>query len=225
MKLIGALHGVAAYREAVEEYSPPQGVVPREQIDLVRTRYEFQIFPTLAPGAAPPSPLNFMGGRFSAGSSAFAITQIAMVPDGDIVMATTTEQADLVLEDLIKALDENLGYRLASANKTKSYVSQVVVEFDDPLEKSFRIFEKIINEINLCRLNKEPFNLKRIGFGTKDSVVAPSPILAVERTEFTIERRADHPFDENRYFCAAPMTTTEHIALLQRIEEIIKAPI
>ena len=222
MKLIGILHGIAAYREAQEEYSPPNGVDPRDQIELVKTAYQFQVFPTLMPGSPPPHPLNFISGKYSSGENIFNINQIMMVLEGDIVMAPDTDKADLVLENLISILDENLGYRLKTANKTKSYVSNVVVEFDKGLEEHLHVIARMEEEINASRPGKPSFKIKRIGFGGENSAPLTDPLLAVEATEFLIERRASRPFSDNRYFSSAPLRTADHIQALERIEAIFR---
>src|SRR5271169_2347490 len=118
MKLIGHLQGFAAMREKIEEYLPERGVVQRELVELVRTRYEFQAFPQLPPGVLLPPPWLFAGGKFTGNGDSFGIYQLAMKEDGDVVVTTTTEQADQVLKDLVKILDDSLGYRLRSAHNT-----------------------------------------------------------------------------------------------------------
>jgi hypothetical protein len=144
-----------------------------------------------------------------------------MTVDGDIAIATRTEQANLFLDDLMRVLDENLGYRLRSGKVTKSFLSNVVVEFDKSLEEYFEAISKMVAVINDARPGRSPFNIKRLGFGEMDiSPLQTDPLVTVERADFVIERRVGHPFEENRYFCTAPMTTEDHVRVLERIEAI-----
>ncbi len=145
-----------------------------------------------------------------------------MVPDGDVVMTITTEQADLVLKDLIRLLDETLGYRLRSSKKTQDYVSNIVVEFDRGLEEYIEKLANMACAINEARPGMEAFNIKRLTFGTEDSQ-ARDTLTAIQTTDFIIERRVGRPFEENRYFCSAPMTTRDHIRTLERIEAIARS--
>ena len=46
--------------------------------------------------------------------------------------------------------------------------------------------------------------------------------LEVDNLAFNIERRAGVPFDQNVFFCTAPMTTAAHIAALEEIEASMK---
>ncbi len=222
MKFIGHINAIAAFREALEEYQPEQGVVQQDVVELVRSTYHFQAFPILQLGAQPPLMLSFMGGKFEADGQKFAIGQLLMTQEGDVVTAVTTEQADLVLDDLIRLLDETLGFRLRSSKKTKNYVSNVVVEFDRGLEEYIEKLANMACAINEARPGMEAFNIKRLAFGTKDRLQPRDTLTAIQTTDFLIGRRAGRPFEENRYFCSAPMTTHDHIRTLERIEAIAR---
>jgi hypothetical protein len=45
--------------------------------------------------------------------------------------------------------------------------------------------------------------------------------IGLKPSVFTIERRANVPFSENTYFSAAPLGTSEHLALLQEFEDML----
>jgi hypothetical protein len=223
MKLIGPLQGIAAYRKPPEEYQPETGILPHDMIELIRFAYGFHIFPQLQPNTPPPASTEFQGGRFSANGSSFVINRLIMTLDGDIAIATRTEQADLFIDDLIRLLDENLGFRLRIGNLTKSFVSNVVVEFDNGLEEYLEPLSKMIAVINDARPGRSPFNIKRLAFGEADTSPPPTdPLIIIERADFVIERRAGRPLEENRYFCTAPMATEDHIRILERIEAIAR---
>jgi hypothetical protein len=38
---------------------------------------------------------------------------------------------------------------------------------------------------------------------------------------FSIERRAEVPFRDNKYFSSAPLPTQDHVAILQEIEKAL----
>jgi hypothetical protein len=223
MKLIGYLQGFTALRAKLEEYMPVRGLVHRDLAELVRTRYQFQVFPTLNPGITPPPVMLFSGGKFSRNSESFAIHQLAMKEDGDIVLATTTEQADQVVEDLVRLLDDNFGYRLSTADKKISHLNNMVVEFDKGIEEYINILAKLANAINESRIGKPSFNIKRLTFGQGAILGEASDLLLlVETADFVIERRSGTGYEANRYFCSAPLPTAEHLRLLERIEAIAR---
>lgn len=223
MKLIGILQGVAAYREIAEEYIPE--IIPPLQnvVQLVRGEYQFQQFPVFAPNMPPAAItiLNFNNGRFIHGETTLGITQLVMTPKGDSVAAASTDQADLVLEHLIDMLDAKLGYRLRQSTKTKIYWSHVVIEFDKGIEQYIDKFASA-EEIITKRAAKGAFKLKGLNFSTSTSTSQGQPIIDpidfLDAQDFIIERRVDYPFDQNRFFSSAPLSTKAHIEALQEIE-------
>lgn len=223
MKLIGSLQGIAAYRKPQEEYQPETGVYPHDLWELVKTTYGFHTYPQWQPNTPPPAITEFQMGRFSANEHSSVIHRLIMTVDGDIAMATNTEQANLFIDDLMRLLDENLGYRLRTGKVTKSFVSNLVVEFDKGLEDFFEPISRIMSAINYARPEKKRLNIKRLGFGEMDVVPPPTdPLVIIEKADFVIERRAGRPFEENRYFCTAPMATEDHIRVLERIESVAR---
>lgn len=222
MRLVGYLQGISAMREKVEEYLPERGVVQTDLIELVRTRYQFEIFPQIGQALIIPGTLLFQRGKFTTDGSSFVINQLTMKDDNDIVAATTTEQTDAVLEDLVQALDDNLGYRLKTTNKIISRVSNLVVEFDGVFDDYIVKMAAMANAINELRAGMPKFNIKRIAFGHGGVEPIADSLSAVERADFLIETRSGTPYQANRYFSSAPLRTTEHLALLERIEEIMR---
>jgi hypothetical protein len=220
MKIIGNLSGIVADREAVEEYLPEAPPGSQQLIELIRTTYEFQVYPRNAQAAQPV--LNFAGGRFSSINQSFAISQLVMAPDGDIVQALTTAQAELVLDDVKRLLDETFGFRLRSAKSTRRFVSNMVVEFDQGLQDYIEAFAKIARTINSVRTGRPSFSIKRMSFGTMEAPQLGDIFAAIEFADFLIERRAGRPFEENRYFCSAPMADADHIRVLEQIEAIMR---
>jgi hypothetical protein len=224
MKLIGPLQGIAAYRTSVEEYQPETGMLPQELTELVRTAYGFQSFPQFHANAPLPAIQDFQMGRFSTDGESYVINRLIMTIDGDIAIATRTEQADLFLDDLRRLLDEKLGYRLRDAAIRKRFVSNIVIEFDRGLELYLAKLSEIMSVINDSRpAERSPFNIKRLSFGGMDTYPpSADPLVLLERADFTIDRREGHRFEENRYFSSAPMTTQDHIRVIEQIEAIAR---
>jgi hypothetical protein len=224
MKVIGRAGGISALREAQEEYIPERPPPAQDIINFVTATYQFVSFPILAPGVPLQGPWVFAGGRFTDGDQTFAISQLVMLPEGDIVATTSTDDSDLVLEHLMALIDDNFGYRLRSASKKRSYMSTIVVEFERSVSDCIDAISKIEGVINRGRSSPLPF--KSIAFGRDASTLAQENLLLrIESADFIIERRvAQEPkkqFD-NRYFCNAPMTTDDHIKALKQIEAILR---
>jgi hypothetical protein len=222
MKLVGHMNAIAGQREALEEYSPERGLVTSDMIALVRDAYSFEVFPHGTPLQPQGQPLVFQGGRYVEDNDEFAINAIIMEPSGTIVQATNTSQAAIVLADIARRLDEGLGFRLRNNKRPIIYISNVVVEFEEALEVKIQSLSKIASLINRARAVSPEFNITRLGFGVPMFHGPPDQISTVEATEFSIERRVQIPFEQNRYFCVAPLRTEDHIRVLTEIEDALR---
>jgi hypothetical protein len=221
MKVVHSLFGNVALHVSADEVVPANGVVIQDFINFVGNTYQFGIRPQLqATGVIPiGQQLIFQNGILIDGQKRLPIAQIASVTNGDIVTAATTEIAEAILLDYMKQLDSALGYRFASANtEHRTFQSNLVVQFDAPLEEQF---DKLLKMEAI--ITKEiprsfgPFKLKRIALGYGD-VPQVLSLETIEKTDFLIERRASEPYSQNRYFCSAPTTTKEHIRILETLE-------
>ncbi len=222
MRVVGFINAIVAYREKAEEYGPERGVILSDLIEIIRTAYSFQSFPTIPPGQMAAPTLTFGSGKFSDERGDFGVGAIVMEPTADIVLATTTDQAELVLNDLIHRLDKMVGFRLTQTAKKPVYLSNLVVEFDGELNKHIEKLGLILRAINEAHPNESPLGFKRLAFGTPIMHVAPDQITTLEQNDFIIERRVQEPFKSNRFYCSAPMKTQDHVKVLQQIEKIAK---
>lgn len=224
MKLVGHVNAIASLREAIEEYGPEQGATQNEIIETVRAAYGFQSYPQLGPEPAYAPQLLFLNGRYTKGDTSFAIAQLVMEPNGDTVATVTTDQAETFLRDLTATLDRELGFRFGASPKPMSFVSNVVVEFEDALENHIVVLKRITNLVASALPGREPLGLKRLAMGVPNLRVPTNQIETIESTDFIIERRAGTAFDQNRYYCSAPMKSADHIRLLEQIEGILLSP-
>lgn len=217
MKVVGHLNAVAAWRETIEEYAPLRGSYLPEIIAGVRMKYGF----VSAPDADPTdNSFMFLQGKYQSESESFGVGMLLMEPYGDLAQTVTTDQAETFLTDFTRYLDETFGYRLTKSVKRKSYVSNIVVEFDGPIESASETLTKIGALVQEIFPVGADVGLKRLAFG--NAVLKPTvdQITQAENADFLIERRAGSPYEANRYYCSAPLRSREHVQLLERIEAI-----
>ncbi len=226
MKLIGRAGGIVACRETPEEYIPDRPPPTQDIINSIRTHYQFGNFPVVRPGFIVGGPLVFSAGRFVHGDQVFAIGQLVMLLQGDIISTSSTEDSELVLDDLMRILDETFGFRVRQASVKRSYLSTIVVEFDRTfsayIDKNAKM-EQAINDMLPPGIEERRF--KSISFGKVDMADPASitdQILLIENADFAIERRAGQPLSSNRFYCTAPMRTSDHIRALEQIEAIAR---
>jgi hypothetical protein len=222
VRFIHSIQGSVALRVSGDEVAPEGGINYREFFELVAAKYNFAVRPQLPPGVPflPGGQTHiFQSGTFVSGGERWPIMQLASIPNGDIVTAATTEIADSVLNDYMAKLDEKLKFRFSSATKKRrSYQSNIVVQFESGIEERIEGLKKI--EVFLAReipRRGAPFKIKRLAFGYGN----PIPTLTlenIENSDFALERRGDEPYSENRYACSAPVSTSEHIRILEAME-------
>jgi hypothetical protein len=226
MKMIVAMQSIAAISVMSDAVMPENGLLQHDLINFVGGLYNFSVKPQIPPAMAGQvfPVLLFQAGKALIADSAYPINQIAVVQNGDIVTASSTEVADLILDDYVSKLDSGLGYKIAASKHSKKmYVSNMVVQFDRPIERPDSLISKIGNLLNqkIPRPDK-PFNLKRLAFGAGDFMAMQLPTIeAIENADFIIERRAAADYSENIYFSSAPVTTNEHLKILAQIEDEI----
>jgi hypothetical protein len=222
MKLVGLVYGLAAVKVSGDAVAPLDAPVTKDFVEAVGRKYEFVTKPPLQPALQGGHSMVFQGGALKTGDRRTGILQLMLFPNGDMVMAQTTEQADTVLSDLLNFLEETFGFRYKSTEQKRLYLSNVVVQFDKEIGQAFDRFAAIENLLND---GKEPprFQFKRLSFGQGDLVTGPLSVETLEIADFAIERRGGEPYSLNRFFCSAPMQTREHLALLEKLEGLLSA--
>jgi hypothetical protein len=221
MKFINSINGTVVLHVAGDDVVPATGAPQQKVIELIGSAFHFTILPQVQIGApvGTDQPLLFQSGFLAKDGRTYAILQIASVMNADIVTAIDTSAADLILDDYIDLLDREMGFRFASAKKHRTYVSNIVIQFENGLDtlKGIHKIEKLLN-LRLPK-RKEPYNIKRLSFGYGVPIAVPTLALDIsENVDFALERRAGHPYSENRYFCTAPLSTTEHIKIMEELE-------
>jgi hypothetical protein len=156
-------------------------------------------------------------GRFAMEGRTIAIKDLGFFVDGALVITWNTDDAEIVLDDLIGWAIEKFGVREPRTRLPKTFVSSVVVEFDADLDRALTAFDElrrgfasVINE--KYRMDLE-INASRIALAADPTRLPPQT-----RFEFTIERRGGRPFSENRYFSSATLPTRSHLDLLAAFE-------
>jgi hypothetical protein len=131
--------------------------------------------------------------------------------------ASSTDDSEKVLQDTLIWATEHLGLSYQPGMiKRRTYVSQVSFYSEALLERINPAILRLAERVN-ARLPEFwglPLTYHPI------SVILSYDPLTTKLTPavFSIERRAEAPFSENKYFSTAPLPTEEHIAFLQDFE-------
>jgi len=240
MKIIGPQLAASVLTIPLDDVRPVQGITPQQIVDVVVPRYGFPA----RPRAMPPSPFHvpaspgvagapiaqmmiqvptiLRNGVANIGEQKIVIVQLDVMPDVSriVVHTVTTDEGDVVLDDLVVLLEAACGFRNLKQFTSRLYVSNIIAQFDKGLEDYIPMFKKI-QEILTTPMRSstginEDVKIERLAFAFD-----PLLISAVKSQNnlgnFVLERRQERPFSENRYFSSAPLRTTDHIQILEKI--------
>jgi hypothetical protein len=227
MKLTLSLQGMAAVRVSADDVVPERGLLQRDLVQFIGNMYNFAVIPNIPPNISPQAfpILGFQQGRFVNEDGVFPIQQLVIFQNGDAVTAANTDIAEIILNDYINRLDEEFGYRYRDKYQKRYYVSNIIVELEHGIGEQIPVLCRI-GELLTKEIPREnmPFDTKGLVFGYGDPIAAAnlSSMELFEKADFTIERRAGEPYERNRYFSSAPVRTSDHVRILELIEEVIR---
>jgi hypothetical protein len=205
----------------LEEVIPLGGVNDPDVVEKIRERYRFKQVPDLKSEEIAKNGYKFESGQFQFMSSTVRIVDFALYRDGIVINGIKTDGVEAFLEDVISYMKKEFSFREFITGPRRYFQSQIVVEFDRSPAKLIRSIERITTAISGRLRNiygmEVPMEFGRLDFDY-DKTASPAP-AAVQR--FIIERRTGIPFEKERYFCAAPMRTDEHEAVLKEIEGLM----
>lgn len=242
MKRLRPLAGRVILNINLDDAAPSDGFSPQEIFAFVISRYEF----TGSIGASDEeggsrvsaSGIGTVGSTHASGQPVAVaegtarffdrevrIQQMIIAPDlsGIALEVQTTEDGDAVLDDIIALLEEHFGFRDISAASRRIYGSSVTLEFDKDIDDYMSVFKRIQDLLALVYTanfqTRAEIRVQRIAFACDPSELPSAK--AGYMGPFVIERRAGHPYSENRYFSSAPIRTSEHLDVLGKIEELM----
>ena len=225
MKIISYNTARVTWLFPLEEIGPLNGMNGANLIAEISRRYEFKNIPTLTtPEEMQKNGVKFGLGNFKADERIQVITELSVYSDGIVAVTERTEAGRLFLIDLLDWLRREFEFREFSSEVKELFLSEVTVEFDRaPLSRLLSSFEVITNIVSgyaspIIR-TKDTMGLARIDLEFDRA----SPYVKQAAPRFVIERRLNVPFEQERYFCSAPMHTMEHIESLIQIETLAVA--
>jgi len=196
----------------------PRGLETRSLLGAIKDRYAFQKVPDSPEDISQPSGgLEFLGGSFLYDQQQIQIVSLKIFNDGLIAETRyTTEASDAVLDDALNYAVHSFGWTFnQNMVKRKAYYSELVVEgslninlISDKLQR--------ISSLLPARSATNRFTAISLRFGVDPTVDGGTNV-----PQFVIEKRAGVSFTDDRYFCQAPMTTSEHLEILAEVEKII----
>ncbi len=190
--------------------------------DLARKlveRYGFQKFPQLAEDFDETKGVTFATGRFNG----IVIDQLMIFAFGIALdTRTTTSDSKTLLTEAFQWLRKDLGIEYPpTAVKRWLYASQLTFHSSAKLASLHPALEKfcssLTDSVQGYAEDAPPYEPTIISFD-HDQLLRKHPL-----GRFSIQRRDNVPFSDNKYFSDAPLETEVHIRLLTELESALMA--
>jgi hypothetical protein len=175
-------------------------------------RYKFAKAPEAKDVTISPLNISFQDGVFESANGTPIYVSLTVHDDGLVAETrASTDESERFLQDALTWFSSE--FELPSYKDLgikRIYVSELVVE----MQLSMSIFSDEFLEFT-AKMRRgmssnpgKPLDLTGLQFG-------PDPTSTKNLAPFRIERLANTPFKEDRFYCAAPLPTAEHISLLK----------
>jgi hypothetical protein len=194
-----------------DEIRPVRGIDIKEIAAGLQSIFNFQSPPTEKGGG-----IEFSNGRL-AGPKTVLVTKLAIYNDGlNAQVPTDTDDAEAVLQSAL-AFVFDIGVRRPVSRPLHFYQSTIVADFESPLEAILP--NPLLRKISKAMPFAGDSHLLNIATNFDASAIADPRWRGINPTLFRVDRRASVPYEFNRYFCVANMTSSDHIDILEEFEK------
>jgi hypothetical protein len=185
-------------------------------------KYKFVQFPTKPEELDLSKGINFVGGSFQKDPKNDIAIDLTIFNDGFLAdTRSSTEDSDSFLDDFLSWIAGEFGLvPYKEILRSRAYVSELWVKTDkslNALNPKLEHFGKRLTSLIIGH-NHHPisFETYRIAFWTNPTITLPPG-------PFKFERAEGAPFNENRYYSAAPLQTDVHLEMLEELESILSS--
>ena len=227
MKILSRLTGRILQFVNTDEYTPVEGVYAPDLVFSITERYSFALPPaqSLPWSEVLDKGLRFETGKLILGETVEYIQDLVLYHNGLLITAYSTQAAEAFLIDFFQWGESSLGFRVSpSVHKKRIYLSELSVEFEQPVDETLHKLEVLIKGLERALKTTYEAHLPPVQLASltldydKGASVSEFQLLA----PFAIERRGNHAFTDDVFFCKAPLRTDDHIQLLETLESLLK---
>lgn len=188
--------------------------------DLIKAlvqRYEFQKSPQTLEELDIKKGIEFFSGRSGEQPiQKFSIWNSVLV----VETVSNTDQSKAIIEDILVWASEAFGLAYAPSSISRyAYVSDVSFYSDAPLLNLSPAVTALNNTLSreMSEIWQEPLHYQTLSVRFGHDPVSRAFNIA----PFSIERKGDAKFSENKYFSEAPLPTHVHLGLLEQFEKVV----
>jgi hypothetical protein len=221
MKIISHESGKITKLFDRDEVKQGSGAHISEIIQEIKNRYNFVSCSSIE--AASKGPLICETGQLKSDNKNHQITSLGIYADAIAVQSVDTDSASLVMDDFTDWFSKRFDVSSPTSRPTVIYESQLVVDLKKQIEPALKAFNNVFGSfgemIKKTYAIDLPVHQTRFYCGIDHLKLSKS--FQTVFADFVLERRVNAPFEQNRFFSAAPLPTKMHIELLQNFEKAI----
>jgi hypothetical protein len=212
MRVISHLSATTNFQIAWEEIRPLAGRPFMFTLEAIKERYQFQNAEQSATGSAQGLVTPHLQVGAFHGDAQIPFNSLDFHSLGIFVGAATTEQTFRIADDLFVFL-QSLGFREPPADRPRYYSTIIVVDVGAALANIFKRWEKIsafANSVLPSHAQLQAIGVKFLPFIGEN---------AMAEGQFVFEKRVPAPKGQNWMYSQAPLSTEDHLKLLEMIEQ------
>lgn len=203
---------------SLEDILPRRRIFYPDFVKLVVDQFKFQKSPQGLYELDLPQGASFEHGKVGD----IVVEKLSIYRNGFVVdTSSSTADSEIALQQILLWAVETLGINYRQEKVTRrSYYSQLVVYFELSLD--------VLNPA-LSTLCKQVSDMVTKQFGQPMQYETYGVTISIDPTStklqpggFSIEKRKDVPFSEEKYFSGAPLQTEDHLKLLEEFESALK---
>ena len=190
MRIVSHLEGTVLVRAPWEELRPVSGAPMPLLLSSLQTRYGFSSvgFSATAQQSGMFTP-NLQIGSMTADDVSFSVNSIEFQPPFFIAVCSTTDNANIFIEDMLRFLEESFGFRPLGMNRQRYYRSTII--FDPSgldLDETIGKWGEILSFLN-AKTSTDADLIQTLGvrFAKKDFGIVGDGLPT--STPFILERR------------------------------------
>lgn len=178
-------------------------------------RFGFQKWPQKLEEMDETKGVEFLGGMWDG----TPVQKLTIFNNGFVLETqVSTAESERILDATLEWATEQFGLSYSPGDmKRKRYVSDVTFTSDVPLLDAYvpaRNLSAAVSE-HVSRILDKPIPY----YGIRMDIDIERNPLSMPIAPFSIQRRADTPMPDNKYFAEAPLPTDVHIKLLEQFEK------
>ena len=223
MKVLSVAAAHSSWLFDISDLNPKGKSLFPEMFDWLKDNYHFAQAPaSIADLDKDTKALVFLNGEFQAREEVFVAVELRIFNDGLVAnSSSSTDDTDKFLEDVLTsaAAEFSLTFEPAMVRR-RQYISELNIRLEQPLGNLNPKLVQFANKLTAmtAAVNPSAFEVGGISFW------ADVTHSVYKIPGFSIERKINAPFNENRFFSRAPLKTQEHIAMLEELEGILAPP-